>query len=136
MLPPRDGEPGLVATPSVKIEGEVYSDVATIVQVAFPAVFAEQPVDVNASQLYSRCRRAPRLVWLTMSGEQEGVVNQAEGEETTLTLDDDGNAFAVLIGGGSCAAGTSLIEASLEGAPYTTYTTSFTIEPPTPGLPG
>ena len=33
----------------------------------------------------------------------------------------------VLLGNSSCAAGTSLIEASLENAPYTTYTTDFTI---------
>ena len=59
-----------------------------------------------------------------------------EVEETTVRLDNDGNAFAVVLGGGSCAAGSSLIEATLEQAPYTTYTGTFTIEPPTPGLPG
>ena len=52
-----------------------------------------------------------------------------------MWLDNDGNAFAVLIGNASCAAGTSLIEASLENAPYTTYTTDFTIEPPQPTFP-
>ena len=50
-----------------------------------------------------------------------------------MRLDDDGNAFALLLGGGSCASGSSVIEASLEKAPYTTYTASFTIEPPVPG---
>ena len=39
-----------------------------------------------------------------------------------------------LLGGASCAAGRSLIEASLEHAPYTTYTMSFTVEAPAPGL--
>ena len=53
-----------------------------------------------------------------------------------MRLDDDGNAFALLLGGGSCASGASLIEASLENAPYTTYTATFTIEPPTPGYGG
>ena len=56
-------------------------------------------------------------------------------EEGTLFLDNDGNAFAVLIGNSSCAAGTSMIEASLENAPYTTYTTEFTVEPPQPSNP-
>ncbi len=41
----------------------------------------------------------------------------------------------VLIGNSSCASGTSLIEASLENAPYTTYTTNFTVEPPQPSFP-
>ena len=47
----------------------------------------------------------------------------------------DGNAFAVLIGNSSCAAGASMIEASLENAPYTTYMTDFTIQPPRPTFP-
>ena len=57
------------------------------------------------------------------------------GEEAWVQLDNDGNAFVVLIGNSSCAAGTSLIEASLVNAPYTTYTTDFTIEPPQPSFP-
>ena len=48
---------------------------------------------------------------------------------------NDGNAFAVLFGNYSCASGSSMIEASLENAPYTTYTTDFTIEPPQPTFP-
>jgi hypothetical protein len=103
-------------------------------------VFAGQAVVLNASQLYSRCRVAPRLVWVTM-GESPGAggsaaepLTQPESEEATVHLDDDGNAFALLLGGGSCAAGSSLIEASLEKAPYTTFTASFTTEPPVPGL--
>ena len=142
VLAPRDGPPGIRVSPESEVEGETYGDVATIVQVSFLPVFAEEPVIVNASELYSRCRRAPRLVWVTM-GEEAGPegspaspVALPEAEETTVRLDDDGNAFAVLLGGGSCAAGSSLIEASLERAPYTTYTGSFTIEAPVPGLPG
>jgi len=41
----------------------------------------------------------------------------------------------VLVRNASCAAGTSLIEASRENARYTTYTTDFTIEPPRPTFP-
>lgn len=142
VLAPQDGNAGLSVTPETKVAGETYGDVATIVQVSFPPVFAEQRVLVNASQLYSRCRRAPRLVWVTM-GEEPGQGGSAaeplarpEVEETTVRLDDDGNAFALLLGGGSCASGTSLIEASLERAPYTTYTAGFTVEPPAPEYPG
>lgn len=142
VLAPQEGTAGLHVSPETEVEGETYGDVAAIVQVSFAPVFAEEPVVVNASQLYSRCRRAPRLVWLTM-GEEPGPGGSAaealahpEIEEATVRLDDDGNAFALLLGGGSCAAGPSLIEASLERAPYTTYTASFTIEPPAPGLTG
>jgi hypothetical protein len=140
VLPPQVGQLGLRATPATKVEGEIYGDVATIIQLEFPAVFAGEPVSVNASPLYSRCRGAPRLVWLTVSEESAGagspgaIVAHAEAEEGSVTLDDDGNAFVVLLGGASCAAGPSLIEASLEHAPYTTYTTTFSVEAPTPGF--
>ena len=44
VLPPRPSIPGVFATPASKVEGEEYSDVATIVQVEFPPVFAEEGV--------------------------------------------------------------------------------------------
>src|SRR3954453_379026 len=46
VLPPRPTTPGVFVTPAKKVEGELYSDVATIVQVEFPPVFAEEPVNV------------------------------------------------------------------------------------------
>ncbi len=134
VLPPRPTTPGVYATPASKVEGEEASDVATIVQVEFPPVFAEEAVDVNASQLLSRCKNSPHIEWLFVS--QYGYVHSlADSEDFTLHLDNDGNAFVVLVGNSSCAAGTSLIEASLESAPYTTYTTDFTVEPPQPTFP-
>ena len=67
---------------------------------------------------------------------EEGYPETEENlEEGTLYLDNDGNAFVVVIGNSSCAAGDSMIEASLENAPYTTYTANFTIEPPQPTFP-
>ena len=133
VLPPRPTEPGVFATPESKVEGEVYSDVATIVQVEFPPVFAEEPVNVNSNEFYSRCHNSPKTEAIIMVDGHPAVVRSLE--EGSLYLDNDGNAFAVLIGNSSCAAGTSLIEASLENAPYTTYTTEFTIEPPQPSFP-
>jgi hypothetical protein len=47
-----------------------------------------------------------------------------------LKLNDDGYANPVIAAEESCASGTSLIEASLVEAPYTTVTTRFTVEPP------
>jgi len=134
VLPPRPTEPGVFATPENKVEGETYSDVATIVQVEFPPVFAEEPVNVNSNEFYSRCHNSPKTEAIIMgqSGYPEVVHSLEEG---TLYLDNDGNAFAVLVGNSSCASGTSMIEASLENAPYTTYTANFTIEPPQPSFP-
>jgi hypothetical protein len=133
VLPPRPTEPGVFATPESKVEGEVFSDVATIVQVEFPPVFAEEPVNINSNEFYSRCHNSPKTEAIIMVDGHPAVVRSLE--EGTLFLDNDGNAFAVLIGNSSCASGTSLIEASLENAPYTTYTTNFTIEPPQPSFP-
>ena len=132
---PRPTEPGGFATPESKIEGENYSDVATIALVEFPPVFAEEPVNVNAAQVYARCHYSPRTEWLVMSENGPRTLEAGTEEVLGLQLDNDGNAFVVLVGTSSCASGTSLIEASLENAPYTTYTTDFTIEPPQPTFP-
>ena len=107
---------------------------ATIVQVEFPPVFAEEPVNVDFAQLYARCHESPEN--RSDHDGRPGYPHVESYEEAeTLYLDNDGNAFVVLVGNSSCASGTSLIEASLENAPYTTYTTDFTIEPPQPSFP-
>jgi hypothetical protein len=124
--------PRVTATPKEEVETEDTSSVATIVQVEFPPVYAEAYVNVNAEQLYSRCHIPPKLVWVGEGGE---LLGQGVDTINGVQLDNDGNAFVVLLGGGSCASGSSLIEASLEDAPYTTYTTTFTILPPQPTLP-
>jgi hypothetical protein len=134
VLPPRPTEPGVFATPESKVEGELYSDVATIVQVEFPPVFAEEPVFIDASQLYARCHEDYRLDWVVMGPHGPEVI-ATKSETGQVYLDNDGNAFVVLFGNYSCAAGSSLIEASLENAPYTTYTTEFKVEPPRPTFP-
>jgi len=134
VLPPRVTDPEVIATPENKVEGEEYSDVATIVQVEFPPVFAEEPVNINAAQLYARCKEDYRLDWIVM-GTTGPKPLATHAEEATVWLDNDGNAFVVLFGNYSCAAGTSMIEASLENAPYTTMTTTFTVEPPRPTFP-
>jgi len=134
VLPPRPTKPGVYATPETKVEGEVYSDVATIVQVEFSPVFAEEPVNIDFAQLEARCKVCPYTEAIVMG--YNGYPYTAEKvSDVTVNLDNDGNAFVVLVGNASCAAGTSLIEASLEEAPYTTYTTDFTIEPPVPTFP-
>ena len=129
--PPRPSPPGVYTLPKEEVENEETSSVATIVHVEFPPVYAEQGVNINAEQLYSRCHIPPKLVWVGAGGEKLEGGSNLDG----LKLDNDGNAFVVILGGGSCASGSSEIEASLESAPYTTYTTTFTILPPQPTLP-
>ena len=108
---------------------------ATIVQVEFPPVFAEEYVNVDFAQLYSRCHKYANHTEVITMSEKGYPHTETGGESEQLKLDNDGNAFVILIGNSSCASGTSLIEASLENAPYTTYTTNFTIEPPQPTFP-
>jgi hypothetical protein len=130
VLPPRPTTPGVKAEPPTGVESEENSSVPAIFEVEFPPVFAEEPVNINASQLVARCHEGEAL-WVGPGG----TILSRFTEDVTLTLDNDGNAFVVLLGGESCAAGPSLIEASLEHAPYTTYTTEFTVEPPHPTFP-
>ena len=132
VLPPRPTPPGVTASPEKKIEGEINSDVATIIQVEFPPVFAEEPVNINAAQLYSRCHISPKTFFVGMEEDGPRVLDYETEETIGVKLDNDGNAFVVLFGTGSCASGPVMIEASLENAPYTTYTTEFEVLPPTP----
>jgi len=137
VVPPSPTKTGVTASPSSKVEDENTSSVATIIQVEFPPVFAEEPVNINASQVYARCHNQPKTEWIVMGSGEEGprVISIGTEEVNDISLDNDGNAFVVLVGNSSCASGTSLIEASLENAPYTTETTEFTIEPPHPTFP-
>lgn len=134
VLPPGVTPVGVTAEPSIAVEGEETSSLATIVKVEFPPVFAEEEVDINASQLYARCHKGPKLAFVPADGGVEGET-VTFGEETTVKLDNDGNAFVVLAAGESCASGEVLIEASLVNAPYTTYTTTLKVEPPVSTFP-
>jgi hypothetical protein len=123
---PKVTAPGVTATPKAAIEDDFTSSVATIVDVEFPSVYAEKYVNINAAQLYDRCLVPPYLTFIGPDGEYYGSGEEISG----VQLDDDGNAFIVLIGSASCASGKSMIEASLESRPYTTYTTEFEVLPP------
>jgi hypothetical protein len=130
VLAPKVTAPGVTAwTPNLassEVEDDVFSSVVTVVQVEFPPVYAEKEVNVSAEQLFDSCQVAPHLAWV---GADEKLLGEGI-ESVKLKLDNDGNAFVVLFGETSCAAGPSEIEASLEVAPYTTYTTTFTVIPP------
>jgi len=126
---PRVTPPGLTITPAADTEDDYTSSAATIAEIEFPPVDAEKYVDINSPQLYDRCQYpgSPKLVWIGEGGSIISVGPDLSGE---VQLDNDGNAFVVLVGSASCAAGTSLVEASLEAKPYTTYKSYFTINPP------
>jgi len=128
VLPPHATPPGVTTMPSSQVEDDITSSVATIVEVEFPSVYAEQYVNINAEQLYARCQNPEHLYWegpLTEEGYYLG-----SGETQDVQLDNSGNAFVLVFGSNSCASGSSLIEASLLKAPYTTYTTEFTVKSP------
>ncbi len=130
VLPPVTTRAGVFAEPSVQVENGLSSSVATIVQAEF-AGGSEKTVRIASEELYHRCVDPPHLRWVLMDGE---VIGGAEGapEALGVPLDNDGNAFVIAIGDGSCAEGPSMIEADLESKPFTTFLTSFEILPPQP----
>jgi hypothetical protein len=130
VLAPNNTIPGVLvfgATgKNVQVEDDFDSSLFAIVQVEFPSVYAEEEVVIAAEQLFARCHVPPKLIWVG-----SGLFVLGSGTEfARVKLDDNGNAFVLILAEESCASGTSLIEASLAKAPYTTYTTEFTIESP------
>ena len=117
--------------PSFMDQGEFgnSSSVADIVEVECEPVYAEHTIRFSANELYSRCEH--HLSWSLPY-----PYSPQSGSSFSVTLDNDGNATAVIWGGPGCAAGESLISAHLEQAPYTTVTTPFTVLPPRPSPPG
>jgi hypothetical protein len=132
ILAPKLTEAGVTAlTPngeSSEIENSVSGSVATIVQVEFPSVYAGRPVQVSAEQLFSSCKVAPKLLWIGADEKIKGIgVEAIKG----LALDEDGNAFVVLLAGASCAPTVAgEISAFIEGDPSVSGLTTFTVLPP------
>jgi hypothetical protein len=126
VLSPKVTPPGITASPKAQVEDDETSSVATIIQVEYPSVYAEQYVNIAAEQLWARCGESSKLVWV---GPDEKVLSDEESI-SKVRLDNDGNAFVVLFGYESCASGESEIETSLEGAPFTTFTNFFTVLAP------
>jgi hypothetical protein len=107
------------------------SDVYTIFYVESSPVYAEQPVEIGSSQLESRCGQF--WEWLSSDGDEvEGTMVNTD-QPVQGTLDDDGNAVFVFLGG-SCAAGSSQVIADVEAGDHPTYTTNYVIDPPQPTI--
>jgi hypothetical protein len=99
------------------------SDVYAVISVATDPVYAEQTVEI-VSGLNSRCGGS--ITWITDQG-------SFSGSAASATIDDDGNATFSFFGA-SCAPGTVQLTADVEAGTDPTYTTTFTIDPPTPTI--
>jgi hypothetical protein len=82
-------------------------------------VYAEQTVEVESPQLFSRCPGAGWYLGTTF----------VPGPTVTASLDNDGNAVVNFIGF-SCAPGDSLVTADLTVGTHDTFSTTYTIKPP------
>jgi hypothetical protein len=127
VLPPVNTQTGVFALPGAQVEDARSSAAAAVIQVEF-AGGSEKKVRIASEELFRRCRVAPHLHWVRMDGTVLAGVPEVNG----LELDNNGNAFVIAIGDASCAEGSSLIEADLESKPFTTLTTTFTVQPPQP----
>jgi hypothetical protein len=121
----------VTASPSSFVEtgeGASASSVAFVIIVECKPVYSEQQVQINATQLSNACQGT--LSWYSATATAGTAPGTGTGPEFVVTLDNDGNATAVVWGGPSCAATKDLITADLMTAPFTTARTHVTIEPP------
>ena len=129
VLPPVTTTPGVFALPASQVEDSSSSGVVTIIETEF-ANSSEKLVHIASEEFFHRCQVAPHLRWVRMDGTREDNVAEVNG----VQLDNDGNAFVIVIGDASCAEGPSLIEADLLSKPFTTFMTNFTVEAPRPTI--
>jgi hypothetical protein len=125
------------AAPNKFIEtglGSGASSVAFIIIVECQPVYSEQTVEIHTPQLSNACQG--RLSWYSATSATDTTTPVPTGDSFDVTLDNDGNATAVVWGGPSCAASVDLIEADLTVAPFTTATTQVVIAPPVSTQPG
>ncbi len=138
--PPKPTTEGVFVFPSVEhpllagegavMENADNSSMAAIITVEFNPEFAEEFVNISDRQLLAKCKFGKKV---TFYGPHQLELAEEE-PSATVQLDNDGNAFVVVVGGESCQAGKTLVEASLEAAPYTTFYTDLTILPPEPTI--
>jgi hypothetical protein len=136
VLPPANTPVGVTAlTPpqgstiplGSEVEDDINSAVLTIFQVELPAKYAQKTVHIADEELFSACGLAPHMVVIGESGKP---IPNKEGSVTKVPLDNNGNAFVMVLGDKSCAEGPTLVEADLESTPFITKTTEFTVLSP------
>ena len=131
LLPPTETPVGLTAIPATQIEDSSSSAFATIIQAEFSGA-SEKEVRVGSEELYARCRSYPHLQWISEGNRISSGVSEVGSSGNAIHLDNDGNGFVLVLGDSSCASGVSLIEGDLLQKPFTTLTTTFTVEAPKP----
>jgi hypothetical protein len=118
---------GEVETGDTNASGD--SDVYGVFYVETDPVYAEQTAEISSSQLQDRCITG----WNWFDITPTGAVVLPPPPDTQIPLDDDGNAVFVFMGT-SCAAGPSTVIADILAGSHSTYTTTFTVEPPQPTI--
>ncbi len=148
VIPPTVTAPGLTGYPNPEVETGDGSQLATpffhtpvpdesmvfaVFYVETDPVYAEQPVEIDSTQLDDSC--GTDWEWFNTTNPLPVVsgAGSSSHQEASSTLDDDGNAVFVFAGI-SCAAGTSTVVADVDAGTHPTYTTTFTVLPPQPTI--
>jgi hypothetical protein len=127
---------GVTVMPSSQVEDEATSSASTLIQAEFNST--EAKVRVAAPELNARCEEGGSL-FLRPNGELVLAEQLAGGyekveptEDEAITTDNDGNAFVIAIGFGSCKPGKSYFQVDEEAGPFNTEEVPFTILSPEP----
>jgi uncharacterized repeat protein (TIGR01451 family) len=126
VLPPNVTPSGVVGYPANEVEtGDTtasgFSDVYAVFYVETDPVYAETTAEISSAQLAGRCLGG--VTWTSNQG-------TSTGSTATATIDNDGNAVFTLTGA-SCAPGTSTVIADILAGAHTTYSSNYTVDPPT-----
>ncbi len=113
------------------------SDIYAVFYVETSPVYAEQTVQIDSAQLEGRCIEGWRWepgnnLGVGVGAGYSGPINGTgvnTGTRPSTILDDDGNAVFVFKGI-SCASGPSSVIADVLAGTNSTYTTTFTVNPP------
>jgi hypothetical protein len=119
--------PNMPFPPNPLVDSAVYA----VFYVEADPVYAEQPFEIDTTQLVDRCGAGSAFLLL----EPQGVTFYSNSGVSTIQgmLDDDGNGVVAFIGD-SCAAGSSVVTADVDAGTHPTYTTTFNILPPQPTI--
>jgi hypothetical protein len=125
-LPPNVTKAGVVGYPADEVEtgdstASGISDVYAVFYVETDPVYAGSTVDISATQLASSCLGG--VTWTSNLGTSTGAT-------ATATLDNDANAVFAFTGA-QCAANSSTVIADVVAGAHTTYSTTYTVLPPT-----
>jgi hypothetical protein len=127
--PPNVTAPGITGFPADEVEtGNTVpsgtSDVYAVFYIETDPVYAEQPVNIDSPQLFSRCLGG--ITWIS------GTASSSTFSDTGI-LDNDGNAVFAFTGA-ECAPGTSTVIGDIDAGIHSSYPTTYTIDAPTPTI--